>query len=215
METLVMTTVWLVEDNDPFRNNIKKLVDLTEGLQCEKSFTNCEEAIKELDTAAAPDLVLMDIGLPGMDGIEGVRRLKAIAPSIEVVMLTAFDENDKIVQAICAGASGYLLKNTSAEEIIESLKAILNGGAPINAQIARKVLQMFSKIAASHDDYGLTAREKDILRLLIDGLIAKQIADKLSVSYHTIDTHIRNIYSKLQVHNRSGAVAKALKERIL
>ncbi len=215
MDTMVMTTVWLVEDNDSFRNNIKKLVDLAEDLQCEKAFPNCEEAIKELDTAAAPDLVLMDIGLPGMDGIEGVRRLKAMAPSIEVVMLTAFDENDKIVQAICAGASGYLLKNTSAEDIIESLKAILNGGAPINAQIARKVLQMFSKIAATHDDYGLTVREKEILRLLIDGLIAKQIADKLSISYHTIDTHIRNIYSKLQVHNRSGAVAKALKERIL
>jgi len=215
MDTLVMTTVWLVEDNDSFRNNIKKLVDLTEGLKCENAFSNCEEAIGELDTAAAPDLVLMDIGLPGMDGIEGVRRLKAIAPSIDVVMLTAFDENDKIVQAICAGASGYLLKNASAEEIIDSLKHILNGGAPINAQIARKVLQMFSKIAATHDDYNLTAREKEILRLLIDGLIAKQIADKLAVSYHTIDTHIRNIYSKLQVHNRSGAVAKALKERIL
>ena len=215
METLVMTTVWLVEDNDPFRNNIKKLVDLTEGLQCEKSFTNCEEAIKELDTAVSPDLVLMDIGLPGMNGIEGVRRLKAIAPSIEVVMLTAFDENDKIVQAICAGASGYLLKNTSAEEIIESLKAILNGGAPINAQIARKVLQMFSKLAAPAGDYGITEREKEILRLLVDGMIAKQIADKLGVSYHTIDTHIRNIYSKLQVHNRSGAIAKVLKERIL
>src|SRR5437867_12449254 len=103
MDTLVMTTLWLVEDNDSFRNNIKKLVDLTEGLQCVKDFTNCEEAIKELDTAAAPDLVLMDIGLPGMDGIEGVRRLKAIAPSIEVVMLTAFDEHDKIAQALCAG----------------------------------------------------------------------------------------------------------------
>src|SRR5438034_1337231 len=173
MDTLVMTTVWLVEDNDSFRNNIKRLVDLTEGLKCEKAFSNCEEAIGELDTAAAPDLVLMDIGLPGMNGIEGVRRLKAIAPSIDVVMLTAFDENDKIVQAICAGASGYLLKNTSAEEIIESLTSILNGGSPINAQIARKVLHMFSAFAGPHDDYGLTAREKDILRLLIDGLIAK------------------------------------------
>jgi len=215
METLIMTTVWLIEDNDSFRQNIQRLLNSAEGLQCEHVFSNCEDALKELDTAAAPDLVLMDIGLPGIDGIEGVRRVKAIAPSIEVVMLTSFDDNDKIVHAICAGASGYLLKNTQGEKIIESLKEILNGGAPINAQIARKVMQMFSKIATPGGDYGLTEREKEILRLLVDGSIAKQIADKLSVSYHTIDTHIRNIYSKLQVHNRSGAIAKALKERIL
>src|SRR5262249_41215369 len=137
MDSSTMTAIWLVEDNDSYRNNIKKLVGLSDGLQCEKAFSNCEDALKELDAAAAPDIVLMDIGLPGIDGIEGVRRLKAMAPSIEVVMLTAFDENDKIVRAICAGASGYLLKNSSAEEIIASLKSILDGGAPINAQIAR------------------------------------------------------------------------------
>jgi DNA-binding NarL/FixJ family response regulator len=210
-----MTTIWLVEDNDSYRNNIRKLVDLTEGLQCERDFAKCEDAIKELDTTAAPDLVLMDIGLPGIDGIEGVRRIKAIAPSVDVVMLTAFDDNDRVVQAICAGATGYLLKNTSAEEIVTSLRVILSGGSPMNAQIARKVLQLFSMMAGRQDDYGLTKREKDILQLLVEGLIAKQIAHKLGSSYHTIDTHIRNIYSKLQVHNRSGAVAKALKERIL
>lgn len=210
-----MTTVWLVEDNDSYRNNIKRVIDGAEGLHCEGVYVNCEEAIEELDTAAAPDLVLMDIGLPGIDGIEGVRRVKAIAPSINIMMLTAFDENDKIVQAICAGATGYLLKDASAEEIVRSVQAILKGGSPINAQIAKKVLQMFSEIAGRRNEYGLTNREKEILQLLVEGLIAKQIADKLGNSYHTVDTHIRNIYSKLQVHTRSGAVAKALKQRIV
>lgn len=210
-----MTTIWLVEDNDSYRNNIRRLIGMTDGLECEKTFSNCMDALKDLETSAAPDLVLMDIGLPGIDGIEGTRRMKSIASSIDVVMLTAFDQNDKIVQAICAGATGYLLKNAPAEEIIASLRSILSGGAPMNAQIARKVLQMFSSIAGIHGDHGLTSREKEILHFLVEGLIAKQIADKLGISYHTTDTHIRNIYSKLQVHNRSGAVAKALKERIL
>ena len=162
-----------------------------------------------------PDVILMDIGLPGMSGIEGIHRVKAIAPSIQVVMLTVFEDTDNIIRAIGAGASGYLHKGSSLEDIVGSLKSILNGGAPINPQIARKVLDMFARVAAPPTDYGLTSREKEVLFLLVDGMAKKQIAEKLFVSFNTVDKHVRNIYDKLQVQTRSGMVAKVLKEHLL
>ncbi len=208
-------TVWVVEDNASFRENIAELVRQTPGLQFEHAFSSCEDTLEELTSSPFPDIMLMDIGLPGINGIEGVRRVKAISPETLVVMLTVFDENDMIFQAICAGASGYLLKSESTQKIISSLQDVLNGGAPMNAQIARKVVDMFSHLAAPKGDYGLTSREREILQSLVDGLSKKQIADKLFLSFHTIDMHMRGIYSKLQVHSRSGAVAKALKENLL
>jgi DNA-binding NarL/FixJ family response regulator len=157
----------------------------------------------------------MDIGLPGMNGIEGVRRLKMLAPAVQVVMLTVYEDSDSIVQAISAGAAGYLHKGSSLDAIVDSLKSMLNGGAPINPQIARKVLDLFAHLSAPSSDYGLTAREKEVLGLLVDGLVKKEIAERLFVSYNTIDKHVRNIYGKLQVQTRGGAVAKVLKERLL
>lgn len=207
--------VWIVEDNDAFRDNIAELVRQTPGLRHERSFSSCEEVLAELDHSSIPDLILMDIGLPGMNGIEGVKRIKALSPEIRVIMLTVFDENETIFRAICAGASGYLLKSDSTEKIILSLQEVLSGGAPMNAQIARKVIDMFSRFAVPKGDYGLTNREREILQALVDGLAKKQIADKLFLSFHTIDMHMRGIYSKLQVHSRSSAVAKALRENLL
>jgi len=208
-------TVWVVEDNVSFRENIAELVRQIPALQFEHSFGSSEEALEELESSAFPDIILMDIGLPGISGIEGVRRVKAISPETRVVMLTVFDENDMIFQAICAGASGYLLKSEPTDKIVSSLQEVLNGGAPMNAQIARKVVDMFSRLAAPKGDYGLTSREREILQSLVDGLPKKVIADKLFLSFHTIDMHMRSIYTKLQVHSRSGAVAKALKENLL
>lgn len=207
--------IWLVEDNERFRSSIRDLINETAELRCALAVRSCEEALERLDTETSPDVMLMDIGLPGLDGIEGIRKVKALAPSIQVIMLTVFDDNEKIVQAICAGASGYLLKSAAPDRIIESLKEILNGGSPMNAQIARKILDMFAAIAAPKGEYAVTNAEKEILRLLVDGEPKKQIAHHLGVSFHTVDTHLRNIYTKLQVHSRSGAVAKALKERLL
>ncbi|HTK81667.1 MAG TPA: response regulator transcription factor [Bacteroidota bacterium] len=208
--------VWLVEDNQRFRENIEELVNETRGLRCIVAHSSCEEALERLMTDAAPDIMLMDIGLPGLDGIEGIRRVKSIAPSIQIIMLTVFDDSDKILQAICAGASGYLLKSASPDDIIRSLSDILNGGAPMNAQIARKVLNMFADMAAiPKSDYQLTNAERQILQLLVDGNPKKQIAHELNVSFHTVDTHFRNIYTKLQVHSRGEAVAKALKEKLV
>ena len=208
-------TVWLVEDNDRFRSSIEDLINETGGLTCVLAAQSCEEALVHLETDAAPDVMLMDIGLPGLDGIEGIRKVKSIAPSIQVIMLTVFDENEKIFQAICAGASGYLLKSSPPDKIIESLKEILTGGAPVNAHIARQMLDMFAHFGAPKGEYEITRAEKEILHLLVEGEPKKQIAHRLGLSFHTVDTHLRNIYVKLQVHSRSGAVAKTLKERLL
>ena len=209
------TSIWLVEDNNRFRTNISDLIDETAGLKCDLAVSSCEDALQHLESDAAPDILLMDIGRPGMDGIEGIRHVKSIAPSIQVIMLTVFDDNEKIFQAICAGAAGYLLKSAPPDDIINSLTDILKGGAPMNAQIARKVLAMFTDMAAPKGNYEITKSEKEILHLLIQGNPKKQIAHDLGVSFHTVDTHLRNIYAKLQVHSRSEAVAKALKERLL
>ncbi len=209
------SSVWLVEDNVQFRGNIGDLVNETPGLVCDLAVSSCEEAFAHLETMAAPDIVLMDIGLPGVNGIDGIRHLKSIAPSAQVIMLTVFDDNEKIFQSICAGASGYLLKSAPPDEIIRSLRDILDGGAPVNAQIARKMLDMFAEIVSPKGDYRITAAEKEILQRLVAGMPKKQIAHDLGISFHTVDTHLRNIYAKLQVHSRSEAVAKALKERLL
>lgn len=208
-------TVWVVEDNEEFGRQLTGLLNLSDSFVCERNFTACEPAIDLLRDGDLPDVILMDIGLPGMSGIEGVREIKAMAPSIEVVILTIFEDNQKIFEAISAGASGYLHKSSSLDVIVDSLESILAGGAPINPQIARSVLEMFTKFSNPQGNYHLSPREKEILRFLVDGLTKKEIADKIFLSFHTIDNHVRNIYGKLRVQTRSGAVAKALKERLL
>ena len=208
-------TLWVIEDNDTYRNAIAELVDSTEGMRCTHAFQSCEKALKTLEDEFAPEIILMDIGLPGMSVIEGLGRIKAISPSTELIMLTVFDDEKKIFEAICAGASGYLLKSAQPHEIIEAVHQVLVGGAPMDARIARKVLEMFSRLSLPTEEYGLTGREKEILRLIVDGLTAKGIAEKLFLSFRTIDTHVKNIYTKLHVHSRSGAVAKAFRERLL
>ena len=208
-------SLWIIEDDDLFRNTILNLLNHTEGMRCEHAFATCEEVLKLLEKEYAPEVVLMDIGLPGMDGIEGLKHIKAISPATDIIMLTIHEEDENIFRAICSGANGYLLKSSTSEEIIHAIKEVLGGGAPMNAQIARKVLDMFASLAAPKGDYGLTDREKEILRLMTDGLTKKVIADKLFVSYFTIDTHLKNIYVKLHVHTGRGAVAKVLKEHLL
>lgn len=206
--------LWIVEDTESFRKNIAVLLNQTNDLRCERTFTCCEDAIAAIDEDL-PDVILMDISLPGIDGIEGMKRIKAIAPSVQVIMLTVFDDHDKILRAICSGASGYLLKSTPVDKIIESLKEILDGGAPMSPQIAKKVLAMFPHAQRPHEGHSLTPRELEILKLLVEGRIKKEIGAEIGLSYHTIDKHMRNIYAKLNVHTRTGAVAKALKERLL
>jgi DNA-binding NarL/FixJ family response regulator len=160
----------------------------------------------------------MDIGLPGIDGIEGTRRIKALSPTTRIIMLTVHEESREIFEAICAGASGYLLKPSSANDISDAVHDALQGAAPINAFIAGKMLEMFARLAeprSAAEDYGLTAREREILQLLVEGLTVGQIAERLGISFHTVDSHTRNIYAKLHVHTRTSAVAKTLKEHLI
>jgi DNA-binding NarL/FixJ family response regulator len=204
-----------VEDNAEFGAELARLLNASALFHCDQSFTSCEPALALLREGILPDLVLMDIGLPGLNGIDGIRQAKLIAPSVKYVMLTVFEDSDSIVQAIAAGASGYLHKGAPVGEAIESLSSILAGGAPMSPQIARKMLEIFTQRTAPSADYSLTPREREILKFLVDGLTKKEIADRLFLSFHTIDNHFRNIYAKLRVQSRSGAVSKALKERLL
>ncbi len=210
--------VWLVEDNRLFRNSLAELIRQTDGMQCPFAVESCEQMLEELERRNPPDIVLMDIGLPGMNGIEGTREIRARAPTARVIMLTVQEEDEKVFHAICAGASGYLLKPLPPERILSAIREVRGGAAPINGYIARKVLDMFSRFGVApkeNDSYRLTPREREILSLLVDGLIMKEIAARLGLSYHTIDTHLRGIYEKLHVHSRTAVVAKALRERIL
>ena len=202
------TKVWMVEDNETLRRTVARVLDRQKDMKCVHQYERCEDAIEALVAGERPDVMLFDIGLPGMSGIEGIRRIK-------ILVFSVFDDNEKVFNAICAGASGYLLKTSSMGEIPDAIREILNGGAPINALIARRVLDMFSELAPQRRDYGLTEREKEVLEQMVEGLTKKEIADQLDLSFHTVDKHIRGIYSKLHVNTMTGAVAKALKEGLL
>lgn len=210
-----MKSLWIVEDHIPFRHTLMKVMNAEADLQCTRDFSSCEAMLAALKKPDVPDLVLMDVGLPGMSGLDGIRLIKAAQSQVLVVILTVFEDDDKVFQAICAGAAGYLLKTASAQEITQAVHDALAGGSPMNSRIARRVLEMFSKFAPKHTDYGLSDREKQILHLMTTGLIKKEIADQLSLSVHTVDTYLRRIYEKLEVNTRTGAVAKALKEGLV
>lgn len=210
--------VWVVEDKLLFRRALVTLLNETSDMRCGFDSDRCESAIAAVEGGRTPNIVLMDIGLPGMDGIGGTRAIRSLSPTSRVIILTVHEDNEKIFDAICAGASGYLLKPTSTDSIIDAIRQVRQGGAPINAYIAKKLLSLFAHLAAptsGADQYGLTKREREILQLLVHGMTMAQIAEELFVSYYTIDTHIRNIYAKLHVRTRGGAVAKAVKERLI
>lgn len=207
--------VWVIEDNETLRRTVARVLGREKDLDCSHQFDRCEDAFKVLIDGARPQVILLDLGLPGMSGIEGIERIKASLPEIEILVFSVFDDNDRVFRAICAGASGYLLKTSSMTEIPEAIREVVAGGAPMNARIARRVLEMFSKVAPSNKDYGLTTRETEVLNQMVEGLTKKEIADRLGLSFHTVDKHIRGIYSKLHVNTMTGAVAKALKEGLL
>ncbi|MCK9407843.1 MAG: response regulator transcription factor [Bacteriovoracaceae bacterium] len=208
-------TIWVIEDNLRYRKSLSGLINRTPGMQCPELFGTCEDALDILDVDSAPNVLLLDIGLPGMSGLDGIEKFKALIPSIHIIILTVYDDNDKVFKALCAGVSGYLLKDSSPEKIIDSIKEVLAGGAPMNMPIARKVLAMFSQFKVKKSDYGLTEREKEILQRMVSGLTKQQIADILFLSFHTVSSHLKNIYTKLHVNTRSGAVSKAYKENLL
>ena len=207
-------TVWIIEDNTAFRRNAAAAINASEGLACTAAHRRCEEALAALKDGA-PDVVLMDLGLPGMSGIDGISLFRQKAPKAEVVVLTVFEDEDKLFKAICAGASGYLLKSAGLDEIAAAIHLAHEGGSPMTPRIARRVLGFFKEAPPKQPDYGVTERERDILQLLVEGLVKKEIAARLDISFHTVDMHLRHIYEKLQVNTATGAVAKAVREGLV
>ena len=207
--------VWVVEDDVSFRHGLQELISTTPGMRCECVFSRCEEALEALRDKGPPGIMLVDIGLPGMSGIEGIRQMKLLSPATEFVVLTVHEERQNVFDAICAGATGYLVKNLPPETILEKLMESAHGGAPMDPLIARRVLELLSGGTGNRDAYRLTDREKEVLNLMVLGMTRLEIAERLFISSSTVNTHSRNIYEKLHVHTRGGAVAKALKERLI
>lgn len=207
--------VWLCEDNERFRRTLCAAINQIEGVSCTASLGSVEDTLRELNHNTPPDVLLLDIGLPGMDGISGLPRLRSMAPGTKIVILTVFDDHDKVFRAVCAGADGYLLKTSSVERISEAIREVCGGGASMNPEIARKVLDLFMNKPPAHSDAGLSERELDVLRLVVRGHTKKEIAAALDLSQHTVDSHLRNIYQKLHVNNRAGAVAAALRDGLV
>lgn len=205
-----MIKIAIVEDNNTLRQSLEQLFNTTNDIRLVASLSNLLNVVSDL-AKAEPDIVLMDIGLPNISGIEGVRTVKSNFPKVQVLMFTVFEDDEKIFEAIRAGASGYLLKKTPPAEIIEAIRELHVGGAPMSPTIAKKVINSFQAAPSKTvEEYQLTTREKEILYSLVDGLSYKKISDKYVVSISTIRTHICHIYHKLHVHSKSQAVAKVL-----
>ena len=216
-EPATLITVWIIEDDTHYRESLHSVLDQTAGLQCTWAFMDCESALahaKVAKTNDIPNVILLDINLPGLSGIEGIGQLKAYLPQASIVMLTILDTADTIYDALRAGASGYLLKNASLCQIIDAIRAANQGGTLMPAQVASKVLGFFT-MAGAKIDYGLTEREKEVLREMGAGYSQKEIAARLFVSPYTVNTHIQHIYEKLHVHSGIEAVAKAIRERLI
>ncbi len=211
----MLISVSLVEDNDQLRGTLAKVIARAEGFRFLSDYGSAEEALADLPKVK-PDVVLMDINLPGMNGVECVRRLKTVLPQTQVMMLTVYEDTENIFNALAAGASGYMLKRTPTKELIEAIREMNCGGSPMTTHIARLVVQSFQKPAApaapasGGDLSELSEREQQVLDLLAQGLIYKEIAEKLNIGYETVHTYIRRIYEKLQVRTRTEAVAKFL-----
>ena len=211
-----MIKVSIVEDIDNIRNGIRILVDGTPGYECTGSYASCEDMLQDAAKTEC-DVMLMDIGLKGMSGIEGIKLLKKIKPETDILMLTVHEDNDKIFEALCAGASGYLTKQTPPSRLLDAIREVKDGGSPMSANIARKVVSVFQKKSApaKSETEELTSREKEVLNGLVDGKSYQLIADTLFVSISTVRFHIKNIYQKLHVKSQTEAVSKAIREGLV
>jgi len=207
--------VAIIEDHRQFRECLEFLLNNTSGYRCIGSFRSMEEALEKIKFNL-PDVALVDIGLPGMSGVEGVRVLKERHPSLLMLMNTVYDDDERIFQALCAGASGYLLKKTPPAKLLESLQEAMAGGAPMSPEVARRVLALFREVRApERGDHDLTPHELRLLKLIVEGHSYKTAATSLGVSVKTISFHLQKIYEKLQVHSKSEAVAKAFRKGLV
>lgn len=215
IEHLQIITVATIEDRREIREGLAALIDETPGFQCVGRYRSVEEALEAFPHKPA-DVALVDIELPGMSGIDGIRLLRERFPAMLLLMLTVYDDNDRIFDALCAGACGYLLKKTPPAKLIESLREAVEGGAPMSPDVARRVITLFRDVRPPEKaDYELTPHEVRLLRLMVDGHSYKSAAQILHVTPHTVSFHLRHIYEKLEVHSKSEAVAKALRGGLL
>lgn len=208
--------VTIFEDNTNLREGLRIMIRGSMGFECVGAFPNCDHLLKNIEETK-PDVVLMDIEMPGINGIEAVKMIKENFPQVKILMETVFEDDEKVFQSICNGAEGYILKHTPPTQILSAITEIYEGGAPMTPSIASRVLAMFKKQSATQipESFDLTKRESEILKLLMEGMSNKRIADLCFISTETVRVHIKSIYSKLQVHSKSEAVAKAIKGKIV
>ena len=210
-----MIKVLLYEDNPQLREGLTMLITGSDGFEVVAAYKNCENVVDEVN-AFEPDVVLMDIDMPVVNGIEGLKRIRAVNDKVKVLMLTVFDDNQNVFQAISNGANGYILKKTPPARLLEYIAEANTGGAPMTASIATQVLKMFANMNTKQgEDYHLSEREKQVLQLLVDGYSYKMIAAEMFIAIDTVRSHIKKIYEKLHVNSKSEAVAKAFKDRIV
>ncbi len=210
-----MIKVMLYEDNPQLREGLTMLIDGSDGFTVLASYKNCDNVTDEVD-AWKPDVILMDIDMPGTNGIEGLKKIRAKNNDVKILMLTVFDDNKNVFEAIRSGANGYVLKKTPPAKLLEYIEEAATGGAPMTASIATQVLKMFSQVSTTqNEDYNLSDREKQVLQLLVDGYSYKMIASEMFISIDTVRSHIKKIYEKLHVNSKSEAVAKAFKDKLL
>ena len=205
-----MIDIVIVEDDHTIREAIKEFLDSSDNLSCINAFDSVESLLSYLTKENKPDIILMDIGLPGMSGISGIKLLKEKFPEINTIMLTIYHDTHKIFQSLCAGASGYLLKNAPFSEIKKAIEIVNEGGSTMSPQIARKVIEHFQSGEKINPDSTLTDKEKEIVSCLVDGLSYKMIATQQNISIETVRSHIKNIYKKLQVHSKAEVIKKSL-----
>jgi len=210
-----MIKVLLYEDNPQLREGLTMLITGSDGFEVVAAYKNCENVVDEV-SAFEPDVVLMDIDMPVVNGIEGLKRIRAVNDKVKILMLTVFDDNKNVFQAISNGANGYILKKTPPARLLEYIAEANTGGAPMTASIATQVLKMFANMNTKQgEDYHLSDREKQVLQLLVDGYSYKMIAAEMFIAIDTVRSHIKKIYEKLHVNSKSEAVAKAFKDRIV
>lgn len=207
--------VAIVEDQPEIREGLAILIDSAEGYHCTGQYESMEEALAEIGQSL-PQVALVDIGLPGMTGIQGIRLLKERYPELLAITLTVYADDDRIFEALCAGAAGYLLKKTPPERLLEGIKDVVSGGSPMSPEVARRVFALFQQVRPpARADYHLTPHESRLLKLLVQGHTYKTAAAELNTSIHAVSFHMRNIYYKLQVHSKSEAVVKAMRDRLV
>jgi DNA-binding NarL/FixJ family response regulator len=205
----------IIEDQRDVREGLSVLIDGTPGFACTQAYASMEDALARMANEQV-DVILTDIGLPGMSGIEGILALRQRLPDVPIVALTVHDSDDKVFRAVCAGASGYLLKNTPPARLMESLREVDAGGAPMSPEVARRVLRLFREFSPPvQASYRLTPQEQQLLKLLVEGHHKKTAAAALNISVNTVSFHLKNVYEKLRVHSKTEAVAKALRERLV